>query len=297
MDNKNNLYLTCDIGGTDIKYGVIDINNNFIIKNSVPTKSAEGGKAIMSQIRNIFKDLSVDYKLNGVSISTAGVVDTNTFKVVDGTYTIKDYIGLNINDELKSLNVPISVENDVNSAALAEITLGSGKDFNNAVVMTIGTGIGGAIIIDKHLYRGGAFSAGEWGNMIIKDNTAFEKLAATKILVDKSKNIYNNIKNGVDVFNLYDKGDLKIINLVNNFYDNLSIGISNIIYSLNPEILIIGGGITGRGDKFLDELTPFIQKRISSYMFKNTKISVAHFKNDAGMIGAFENFKLKYKKN
>ena len=93
-------------------------------------------------------------------------------------------------------------------------------------------------------------------------------------------------------FNLLDKGDINIEPVIKDFYNNLSIGISNIIYSFNPELVIIGGGITGRGQKLLDELSPFIKSRLSDYMYENTVFKIAKYKNDAGMIGAFENFKL-----
>ncbi|VEU79795.1 ROK family protein [Haploplasma axanthum] len=282
--------LTCDIGGTDLKYGIIGIDGTFLFNSSEPTKAKEGGKAIISQIVNFYLSLKEQYDISGIAISSAGIIDPNTTIVLDATNAITDYIGINIRDEInKFVNIPVSVENDVNCMALCESSFGSGINAKSMIAITIGTGIGGAIVLDGHLFHGNGFSAGEWGNMRI-NNAIYEQIASTKALVLSAQKVYPNIRNGVEVFKLYDSNDPLIIPVVESFFDNLSTGIANIIYSFNPEKLIIGGGITARGEKFLTELISYIKPKVSNYVFNKTEILLAHHKNNAGMIGALTNF-------
>lgn len=287
-----NMYLSFDIGGTDIKYGILNKQGEIIYNNSTPTKAKEGGLSIIEQLVRVYKSLINDYEIIGISISAAGVIDPNTTKVLDATDSITNYIGLNYREEIQKRigNVNISIENDVNCMALCEVTKGNAKDYKTVVAMTIGTGIGGAIVYNGNLLSGSAFSAGEWGKMII-NNTKFESLAATSVLVKNAQRVYPSIKNGIDVFNLYDNKDEKIIPIVNDFFSNLSIGIANIMFTINPDVVVIGGGITGRGDKFLEELINHLKPRVSNFLFNNTKIKLAYFKNNSGMLGAFENYK------
>jgi predicted NBD/HSP70 family sugar kinase len=286
------LYLTCDIGGTDLKYGIIDISSNLITKGSVSTHAKEGGRAILDQIVEIYNNHKNDYNIKGIAISSAGVVDPNTTIILDATNTITNFIGLNIREYLneKLGNINISVENDVNCMALCEAFKGSGVNAKSMAAMTIGTGIGGAIVIDGNLIHGNGYSAGEWGNMYI-NGLVYEKQASTRALVLEAKKINNNIKNGVDVFTLYDDNDPLIKVVVNNFFEALSSGIANIIYSLNPEKFVIGGGITARGAKFIEELKTYVKPKLSPYIYSKTEIVIAEHKNDAGMLGAFENYK------
>lgn len=287
-----NLYLSFDIGGTDIKYGILNKSGDITYNNSIPTKANEGGIAIVEQLSKIYSELKIIYEINGIAISAAGVIDPDSTIVLDATDSIKNYIGLNFRKELQERigKINISIENDVNCTALCEVNRGNAKNYNTVVAMTIGTGIGGAIVYNGNLLHGSSYSAGEWGKMIIKD-TKYESLAATSVLVKNAKQIYPNIKNGVDVFNLYDNADEGITQFVYDFFENLSIGIANIMFTINPDVVIIGGGITARGDKFLDELLVHLKPKVSEFLLKNTKIKLAYFKNNAGMLGAFENYK------
>lgn len=284
---------TVDIGGTEIKYGVIDFSGKLIYKNKMPSKGPLGGKFILDDIVDTFNSLSLKYPFLGVSISSGGVINSTTGEVLSATGSIKDYIGMNIITYLNErLNVPISALNDVNAMALCESSYGSGKNFKSMIALTIGTGIGGAILINGELIEGGAFSAGEFGLMQIESNI-YEEVAATSSLVREAKKKIPTIKNGVDVFNYYDKKHPIIIEVVNKFYNYLSIGIANLIYSFNPDIVVIGGGISER-KTFISELKEHLKNKLSEYMISHTEIKAAKFKNDAGMIGAYVHFLRKY---
>ncbi|MDY0278121.1 MAG: ROK family protein [Acholeplasma sp.] len=288
-------YLTIDIGGTDIKYGVITENDELVFKAITATRGFLGGEEIINQIKGIFNELSKEYKLEGIAISSTGGID-ETSQMLTPSICVKDYEKVNFSRDLADLNVPVSAENDVNSMALGERDLvPNHENMKCLLAMTIGTGIGGAIFINDELHRGFLFTAGEWGKMRLYDRT-FEELASTAALVSAASMVNPRIKNGIDVFKLYDQGDEKIIPIVNVFYDHLTTGLANLIYILNPEHIVIGGGITNRGDQFLQEVMTHLEPKLWDYINKKFSISIAKNKNDAGMIGAFKLFKSKYLK-
>lgn len=284
---------TVDIGGTEIKYGVIDFIGQLIYKNKMPSKGLLGGKFILDDIVDVFNFLSSKYSFLGVSVSSGGVINSNTGEVLSATGSIKDYIGMNIITYLNSmLNVPVSALNDVNSMALCESFYGAGKGAKSMIALTIGTGIGGAILINGDLIEGSAFSAGEFGLMQI-ESKIYEEIASTSSLVKAAKQKIPTINNGLDVFKYYDEKHPAIKKVVNEFYNYLSIGIANLIYAFNPDVVVIGGGISQR-EKFIPELKEHLSNKLSAYMIRHTQIKAAQFKNDAGMIGAYVHFLKQY---
>ena len=279
-------FLTFDIGGTDLKYGILNSDYSFEYKNSIPSKGNISGQLILEDIVQISKKLKAKYNVKGLAISSAGVINSKTGLVLSATNSIKNYTGINIISFLEhELQIPVTVENDVNCMALCEATMGAGKDYNNLIALTIGTGIGGSVVINKQILHGNSFSTGEFGLMII-NGAPYEENASMASLVKNAINKLDpNIKNGIEVFEQFDKGYYQAKMIVNNFYDSLAIGIVNIVYVTNPEIVILGGGITNRS-LFLDELTPHIQKYLRKWEMENTKFAIAQYKNDAGMLGA-----------
>lgn len=287
-------YMVFDIGGTDIKFGVITSESLFLYKSSIPTKAKDGGLAIIEQVKTIYHKLEKEFPLSGVAISSAGVVNPYTTEVLDATGNINDFIGINIRKEInKSIHCPVSVENDVNCMALCEKNLGVGKNVDNFIAMTIGTGIGGSIIMNSSVFHGNGYSAAEWGRMLIK-NKMYEEIASTGALVKKVTKKIPKIADGIEVFKAYDQKNPIVIPLVNNFFDNLTDGLANIIFALNPELIVIGGGITARGEKFLSELKAHLEPKLTPYINSKTTIKLAFHKNDAGMLGAFQHFKTTY---
>jgi len=284
-------YLTIDIGGTDIKYGVINENRKLLYKSITPTNTHLGAKSVINKIKVIFIELSKEHKLEGLAISTTGVIDEETNSLLSPP-SIPDWNKINFRRDLEELNVNISVENDVNSMALCEQSLvENSNNLKSLLAITVGTGIGGSFFINGKMHKGHRFSAGECGKMILNDKgQTFEEIAATSALVKSAKEVYPEIENGLDVFKLYDNNDEKIISIVNTFYKNLARGIANMIYLLNPDHIIIGGGVTNRGDKFLKELDYHLDKTLLPFFRKSYKLSIAKNKNDAGMIGAFINY-------
>lgn len=232
-----------------------------------------------------------EHTIVGIGISTAGIVDINKGIVTGGADHIPGYSTILIIDRLQEiLKVSVSIDNDVNCAAFGEKWNGSGREKENFIMLTLGTGIGGAIFIDGELYRGNSFSAGEWGNMLIEGKT-FEEVASISGLIRLVRKYKGKGEwNGRTIFELYDKGDREVAQAVGIFFRHLAIGISNLAYIFNPETIIIGGGITDRGNKFLKEVKEEVSKYLNQEIYNNCEIELAQNGNCAGMIGAIYHF-------
>lgn len=285
-------YMVFDIGGTNIKYGILKEDYSFSFHDAMPTDGKQGGHQIMERI--IGKTLEYRDRVAGVAISSAGIIDPNCGKVIHTTGTIPGYTGLPIKAIVEEkTNLPCEVLNDVKCFALAEHMLGSARGTKDSITLTIGTGIGGAIIANGQLIYGKDFSAGEWGRIMI-NGEQFEALASITGLIRHANELIGpNDWNGVNIFKLYDAGHQQAKEAVDRFYSYLAIGISNLIYIFNPEKVVIGGGITARGNKFLNELKDAIQRVIEPFFFERTEIVLSKFQNQSGMIGALIHFQQK----
>ena len=280
--------LCFDIGGTDIKYGIIK-DEVIIEKHKVPTEAYLPKEALENKLYNLAKDLLSKYEVEGVGVSCAGSIDYDRAVVTTAPDAIPSFKDLDFRTFFKEkFNLDCVADNDVNCFAKAEGTSGAAKDFNNFFTITVGTGIGGAIVYNKQVFRGANFNAGEVGRMLLPKEK-FESLASMTALIKNAREIGLDVSNGKEIFDLYDEGDFLAKQAVSSFYHYLAVGIANLIYTFNPEAFVIGGGITNR-ECFLDELN----KTINRYLvdgFRNTAIlKRAHYKNDGGMMGAYYNF-------
>ncbi|PEV04379.1 sugar kinase [Bacillus thuringiensis] len=284
-------YIAFDIGGTQIKYGIVSEKGRVLKRKTVATEIHLGGEQIIQKLIYVSKKIMNEHTIAGIGISTTGIVDINKGIVTGGADHIPGYSTIPIIDRLQEiLKVPVSIDNDVNCAAFGEKWNGSGREKENFIMLTLGTGIGGAIFIDGELYRGHSFSAGEWGNMLIEGKT-FEEVASISGLIRLVRKYKGKGEwNGRTIFELYDKGDREVAQAVGIFFKHLAIGISNLAYIFNPETIIIGGGITDRGNEFLKEVKEEISKYLNQEIYNNCEIELAQNGNCAGMIGAIYHF-------
>ncbi|PGN53522.1 sugar kinase [Bacillus thuringiensis] len=284
-------YIAFDIGGTQIKYGIVSEIGRVLKRKTVATEIHLGGEQIIQKLIYVSKKIMNEHTIAGIGISTTGIVDINKGIVTGGADHIPGYSTIPIIDRLQEiLKVPVSIDNDVNCAAFGEKWNGSGREKENFIMLTLGAGIGGAIFIDGELYRGHSFSAGEWGNMLIEGKT-FEEVASISGLIRLVRKYKGKGEwNGRTIFELYDKGDREVAQAVGIFFKHLAIGISNLAYIFNPETIIIGGGITDRGNEFLKEVKEEVSKYLNQEIYNNCEIELAQNGNCAGMIGAIYHF-------
>jgi predicted NBD/HSP70 family sugar kinase len=283
-------FLAFDIGGTQIKYGIVTEKGEILSHWIMDTEAHFGGRAIIDKVITASKTTTANNAVSGIAISTAGQVNFHTGTIVAAGETIPEYTGVEIKKLVsQALGLSVEVRNDVDCAALGEMWLGD-HDCRNFIALTVGTGIGGAIVIDGKMYAGHSFSAGEWGYMLV-EGEPFEKNASMSGLI-RFANRYREQRQwtGKEIFDFYDQGDEQIQEAVRQFYRYLAMGISNLIYIFNPEKVIIGGGVTARGERFLQE----VQAEINNYLLpsfqRNTEVVLAKLSNHAGMIGAVYHF-------
>lgn len=288
------LFTVIDIGGTNIKYGVIEENGNIILSSEIPTEAYKGGKNIIDKVKVLIRNIIKEYKIEGIGVSTAGMVCPKEGKIVYAGPTIPNYTGVEIKKILESeFDIPCAVENDVNSAALGELWLGAGKGRSSIACMTVGTGIGGAIILNGKVVHGANNSAGEIGYMLV-NGEEIQNVASTTALVKKVaviKGINEENINGRDIFKWYEEGDKVCIEEIERLANTLALGITNIVYLFNPEVVVLGGGIMAREDILRPLIDNGLKKYLIESVYKNVAIEFAKLKNTAGMVGALYNLK------
>lgn len=292
-------YVCIDVGGTSIKYGIIKEDLNFIKTDEIDTEAKKGGPNILNKIINIVQNFKNDYEIAGVCISTAGMVDCEKGEIIYASSLIPNYTGTNIKETIENkLNIPCEVENDVNCAALAEHFAGGAKGSNISLCLTIGTGIGGSIIINNEVYHGAFGSGGEVGYMNMNKST-FQDLGASSILVKKvacMKNIEPEKIDGKYIFENAKSGDKDCINAIDDMIEVLGQGIANICYIINPEVVVLGGGIMAQKEYLYDKIKSSMDKNLIPFISNKTRLEFAMNGNKAGMLGAYFNFKNMEKK-
>ncbi|KIL43066.1 ROK family protein [Jeotgalibacillus campisalis] len=288
-------FLAFDIGGTLIKFGVLTEDGTIIEKFEIETEAYLGGPVILEKIKQHGKPLVDQYKVDGICISTAGQVHSDKGEILFASDHIPDYTGTRLKEEFESFfNLPVEVENDVNCAGLAESWIGTGKNAKSVFCLTIGTGIGGSYILDNKLHTGHNFSGGEIGYIPIEGGR-FEDLASTRILVRNvalQKGLKETDLNGKAIFELAKNGDGIAIKEIEQLIVHLCKGIATIAYMMNPEMIIIGGGITAQKDYLYPLIMKELKKEMIPSILDKTKIEIAHNLNNAGMIGAVRHFLL-----
>lgn len=286
-------YVSIDIGGTSIKYGILDENIKFITSGEVATEAQKGGKNILEKVINIVSEYKKEYTLSGICISTAGMVDCEKGEIIHASDLIPNYTGTQIKKTLEDIfSIPCEVENDVNCAGLAEYFSGSAKGSSISLCLTIGTGIGGSIIINDRVFHGFSGSACEVGYMNMF-KSKFEDLGATSILVKKVAKLKNCSENHIDgklIFEMAKNNDEDCIKAIDEMVDILGMGIANICYVINPEVVVLGGGIMAQKDYLYDKIRLSLDKYLIPTISSKTKLEFAKNQNKAGMLGAYYNF-------
>lgn len=288
-------YICIDIGGTSIKHGVITEDASFLTTDEMPTEAQKyGGPGILKKAASIVTHYLKDFHPEGICISTAGMVDCEQGKITYAAPLIPNYTGTEIKKTLEeTFRLPCEVENDVNCAGLAEALNGAAKGCRISVCLTIGTGIGGSVIIDGKVFHGFSGSACEVGYMHLPGG-AFQDMGASSILVKKvasAKQINPENINGKYVFEQAKAQDPDCIQAIREMTDVLGMGIANICYVINPEVVVLGGGIMAQKAYLESMIRESMDRYLVPSLAANTRLAFAQNQNQAGMLGAFYHFK------
>lgn len=282
--------LVFDIGGQSVKHAVW-ANSELVEKGSF--KTPNNWEALLNSMIEVVEARKVSHKVDGVGISAPGSID-NKAGVIGGTSAlpyIHEFKIVEAWEEAFALSV--SMENDANCAALAELGYGVAKDYNNVAFMIIGTGIGGAVAMNGELVKGRHLFAGEFGYMLMDPEHTLSREGSSyyQINLHNKANPDAKIENGKELFDLAASGDHKASEIVDGIYDALARGIYNLSLIIDPELIAIGGGISVRED-IVDELmarTKVYLEREGA-MGLEPNIQVCQFFNDANLIGAAVNY-------
>ncbi len=285
--------LCFDIGGTNVKFGVIE-DEKFLEKGLFDTNADLGKEHLTNILVAMAKSMKEKYQIEGVGISCAGSVNFEKAYISIAPDALPSFSNWDFRKIFKeSVELDCVADNDVNCFAKAECVNGAGKDFDHFIVITVGTGIGGAIVMNDQIWRGKNYNAGEVGRVLI-GNAKWESVASTSALIKEARRAGLDVHNGIELFQLYDSHDEIAIAVVNRFYDLLGVGMANLVYVYNPEAIIIGGGISKR-ESFASTVEKYMNSHLS-YGFRNTaQVLCASYRNDGGMLGAYYNF-VEYKK-
>ena len=283
-----------DIGGTTIKADLYDdfgtsLNQFKEIETIIDYDL--GTNQILNQVCDLIGEYILNYSIDGVGISTAGVVNSNTGEIIYAGYTIPGYIGVNFTSEIeKRFGLSTFVENDVNCAALGELWKGQAKDKKNVVMVTIGTGIGGSIIVNGQIVNGFNYTAGEVGYIPVGNSDWQSKASTTALIHLYQKKSLKTNQTGRTFFTDLSSGDKVAKETFEIFVENLTKGLLTISYLLSPEILILGGGILAKKDILLPEIQSSLAKNAMDNRFLPKNVVAATLGNEAGRIGAVKNF-------
>ena len=290
-----------DIGGTAIKVGVLDLQGKIVEKTSLEVNHDFNG--LINSLVSFVEEAKQQYKVTGVSISSPGAVDSKT-GMVNGSSAIPCIHGYNWKKIMgEATNLPISIENDANCAALAEVFNGSGQSFSDVLFLVCGTGLGGAIIHDGKIHHGKNLHGGEFGYMLMEERDGefynFSNVASTMSFVRKARaHFQDDSYDGIKVFEEATKGNEFCQNILDRFYLNLAKGIFNMQYFYDPEIILIGGAISQREDfiEKINEKIDYLLEKIEIAKVKPVLGACTH-KGDANLIGALANFISEHQSN
>lgn len=303
-----------DLGGTNIKVGLVDENYNIVskatAKTNLPRPAKEIAQSIVDTVWKALLEAKVTIgEVNSIGIGTPGVANRNS-----GVVLYSCNLGFE-NTDLRSLiksdlGKEVYVENDANAAAFGEVLNGAGKGYKDVVVVTLGTGVGGGIIIDGRIYTGFNFCGAELGHTVIQyggrqcgcgRKGCFEAYSSATALINMTKEAMEEDRSsrmwelsggldGVDgktAFDGWREGDPAACRVVDTYINYLGCGLTNIVNTFQPEMLLIGGGICKEGENLTRPLEEFIRRE--SYCIdpsRSTKLDIAKLGNDAGIIGA-----------
>lgn len=307
-------YVGIDLGGTNIVAGVVDENYNIIAKASTKTNCPRPEKEIANDMARMAlqavknANLTID-QIEWIGVGTPGIANSAT-----GIIEYSNNLGFKNTPMVKyiqeTINKPVFIENDANAAAYGEFVAGAAKGAENAVCITLGTGVGGGIIINGKIYSGSNFAGAEIGHTVIEVDGpqcscgrkgCFEVFSSATGLIRMSKeamsehpeSLMNKMaeeKGKVTARTSFDAmraGDSAAKEVVEKYIKYLAAGITNTINIFQPDILCIGGGVCNEGDPLLLPVKALVKQEVyTRNSEKNTEIVIAKLGNDAGIIGA-----------
>ena len=276
-----------DIGGSAVKHGFW---HNETLSEQAQFKTPDTLNEMKEQMFEVI-ETHKNKGVEGVGISSPGAVNVKERRI-DGISAVPYLHHFPIFDELEScFGLPVTIENDANCAGISEIELGAGKEAMNAVFIVLGTGVGGSIFINRQIYKGSHLFGGELGLLVNNQETTLSSVGTIVKVANKYNELTGKEVNGKDIFELVEKKDELVIKLLDDMYWAIAHSLYNVQVSMDPELVIIGGGVSAR-----EELPTEIGRRLQELLGKHLvpeimpEIKRCHYLNDANLVGAAMNF-------
>ena len=305
-------YVGIDLGGTFIKGGIVDDLGHIICEDKTPTESEKGAEGVATNIANLAKRLMAKVGLEaddmeGLGMGVPGMIDSKAGNVIySNNLKWKDFqIGETVS---KLTGLKVKIANDANVAALGEVKFGAAKEFDDAVLLTLGTGVGGGIVVDGKLVEGNKSAGAELGHMVIEcggeqctcgRKGCLEAYASATALIRDTKRAMEAHKDSKmwEIGSLdnvsgkvpfdYKTSDPYAKEVVDNYIAHLACGITNVANIFRPQTVLLGGGVCAQGDALVKPLQALVDKEIfAGDLGPNVPIRIAQLGNSAGLLGA-----------
>lgn len=306
------MYVGVDIGGTTVKIGLCDRSGKIVKRTTVPTQPARGSEAVINDIVAAVVELTSGIKYNGVGIGCPGTVDSEIGSVMYSCNLYWENVPLTQIVSERLGGCPVKACNDASAAALGENKFGAGKKYTDMTLLTLGTGVGGGIVVGGKLFDGYRGMGAELGHIIIRSGgahcscgrmgcleaytsaTAIIRQTIERMLLFRTSKMWEyvggdlNKVDGKTCFECAKLGDAAAQAVVNDFLNYLADGITDIVNVFRSQAIVIGGGVSAQGDYIIKPLQKAVDER--SYGVGNsgvkTDIVAADLGNDAGILGA-----------
>ena len=297
-----------DLGGTSIKYALVDKAGNSFFEGKLPSFASVSAAKVMEQLikaATLLKDEAAkqDWNVLGIGLGTPGIVDETNRIVLGGAENIIGWENIDVASLMeKQMSLPVGVGNDANLMGLGETKYGAGRGCTHVVFLTVGTGIGGAVIIDGKLFNGYANRGTELGHVPLIANGehcacgavgCLEYYASTSALtrrfsiLAKEQNLsFDTEINGELIVRLYHEDFPLAVECMNEHFYYLGRGIAGFVNIFSPQRIVIGGGVAESGSFYLEKIRAVFKKHVIADCALNTKIVAAELGNKAGLIGA-----------
>ena len=304
-------YIGIDLGGTNIKGALVSAKGEILKEHSIPTRVDLGPEAVAGRIGQVIAQLSIgEDTVGGVGVGCPGTVD-------DASGIVRFAANLNfVNFDLRSAlrahtALPIHLGNDANAAALGEALFGCGRGAESTIVVTLGTGVGGGVVLDGKMLTGYTGAASELGHMVIRAGGeectcgrrgCFEAYASATALIRETKRAMaahpesrmhaaaeeNGAVDGRTAFIAAQRGDAAAQAVVDRYLDDLACGVANIVNIFFPEVIGLSGGVANQGENLLKPLRAAVEPMVFGHDFaqKHTRITACTLGYRAGVIGA-----------
>lgn len=302
--SDNGKYLGIDVGGTYIKLGIVTSQGGILCRHRVAVDGI-GAEPVMKTIVNAVKEFpqisqTEIAELEGIGICAPGSVDTVKGEIAINGGNVPGWSGARPVEILrKEFGLPVAIANDGNAAVLGEAWTGAAKGCSDVMIVTLGTGVGGGIVSGGRLIEGMRGFGGEIGHFPLHApdgelcecgrRGCYERYASTSALVRRTKKLDPLLDSGFMIFEALKDGNRALQEILDSWLDEIALGIAGFVHTFNPQIVLIGGGVSAQKERVIEPLEKRLKKLVMPDFAEGLELKGAALGNDAGTIGAVKN--------